>query len=81
MYLQNLTADKSTEYSLWKATKRPKMQATPIKKDNDEWARSDMEKAEIFADLLERTFQPLKRQTYEYVKLNAKSTSNAIKQV
>lgn len=38
-YLQKLTADKSTDYSLWRATKglkRLKVQALPIRKDNNE---------------------------------------------
>lgn len=38
-YLQNLTVNKSTKYSLWKAAKglkRPKIQAAPIRKDNRE---------------------------------------------
>jgi hypothetical protein len=55
-FLTDLTADNSTEYSLWKATKylkRPIAQVPPIKKKTDEkWARSNLEKANIFAQHL-----------------------------
>jgi hypothetical protein len=67
-YLQNLTAQKDTEYSLWKATKgikRPKIQAPPIKNDNGTWARSAKQKADLFAAYLEETFRPLPKQTDE----------------
>lgn len=80
-----MSADKSIDYSLWKATKglkRPKTQAAPIRKDNNEWARSDKEKADVFANQLERTFQPLQRQTSEEnVKSHTNITSEVIKQV
>jgi hypothetical protein len=47
-FLTELTADNSTEYSLWKATKylkRPIAQVPPIKKTDGKWARSNLEKA------------------------------------
>ena len=46
-YLQNLTANEATEYSLWKATKKLKRQQKhipPIRKSNGDWARSESEK-------------------------------------
>lgn len=46
-------------YSLWKATKglkRPKMQISPIRKDDTTWARSSKQKAKLFAMHLEETF-------------------------
>ncbi len=60
-YLQSLTGTKETEYSLWKATKRikrPNIQNPPIKKENGDWARDNLSKAETFAEHLERTFHP-----------------------
>lgn len=60
-YLSELTNDCSTDYSLWKATKRlkrPVMQIPPIKKDDGTWARSSEQKAECFASHLETIFQP-----------------------
>lgn len=65
-YLCNLTAEKSTEYSLWRATKRlkrPITQTPPIRKEDGSWARNEQQKAELFADYLEETFQPLPRQS------------------
>lgn len=60
-YLESLTAGKESNYSLWKAikvTKKPKLPAPPIKNDQNEWAKSDEEKANVFADYLEKTFRP-----------------------
>lgn len=67
-FLSELTADKDTDYSLWKMTKefkRPKMQIPPIRKENGEWAKSNKEKADLFAEHLSKTFQPLPRLTNE----------------
>lgn len=58
-YLQGLSAEKDTEYFLWKATKglkRPKIQISPIRKDDTTWARSSKQKAKLFAMHLEETF-------------------------
>lgn len=60
-YLENLTATQATDYSLWKATrnmKRPQLSIPPIKDDNNKWARSDSEKANLFAKHLSSIFQP-----------------------
>lgn len=65
-YLSVLNDQKDTEYSLWKATKalkRPKNHTAPIRNDDGTWARSDKQKADLFAKHLEETFQPLPRQT------------------
>jgi len=59
-YLQTLTDDASTDYSLWKSTKRlerPTLHIPPVRKHDRTWARNNKEKAEAFADYLERTFQ------------------------
>ena len=63
-YLQNLSATKATDYSLWKATKNICKQtphSSAIKKDNGNWAKSDAEKAETFANHLSDVFKPFPR--------------------
>lgn len=58
-YLENLSNEKSSDYSLWKATqniKRPIMQIPPIKVSNGNWVRSNEDKAHAFAELLKNTF-------------------------
>lgn len=60
-YLRSLTYDKDSDYSLWKATKylkKPVMHIPPIRTNNGRLAKTKEEKAERFADHLERTFQP-----------------------
>lgn len=60
-YLENLSAERESNYSLWKALKgirKPQMQAPPIRKNDRTWAKSDKEKAELFALHLEETFKP-----------------------
>jgi hypothetical protein len=60
-YLQDLTDDASTDYSLWKVTKRlkrPTMSIPPLRKPDRTWAKGDKEKADVFAAHLERTFLP-----------------------
>lgn len=60
-YLKGLTATEATEYALWKATQkinRPQLLNPPIRKENNQWAKSDEEKAETFACHLEKVFQP-----------------------
>lgn len=60
-YLQALTDDASTDYALWKATrpfKRPTMHVPPVRKHDSTWARNNKEKAETFADHLEKPSKP-----------------------
>lgn len=60
-YLEDLSPKAETNYSLWKATKnlkRPQIKIPPIRKECGEWARSDEEKAIVFANHLERVFTP-----------------------
>ena len=55
-----MTNDNSTDYSLWKATKkinRPVLQIPPIRKTDGKWARNNEQKAQQFAEHLEHTFQ------------------------
>lgn len=61
-YLESLTATEATDYSLWKATrklKRPQQRNPPIRDDDNQWARNDKQKAELFAKHLEKVFTPL----------------------
>lgn len=60
-YIKNLSATKETDYSLWKATKntnRPIKRIPPLKKTDGTWAKDNKDKAELFADHLEKIFQP-----------------------
>lgn len=60
-YLQNLTPTQATDYSLWKATKKlkqPQKRNPPIRMPNQQWARSDEEKAEVFVNHLADVFNP-----------------------
>lgn len=60
-YLKGLSATEATDYSLWKATrklKRPQISNPPIRKENGAWAKSNAEKAELFANHLEKVFTP-----------------------
>jgi GTPase SAR1 family protein len=60
-YLEELSNEASSNYSLWKATrklKRPSTQIPPIRNENGTWARSNQEKADLFADHLEEVLQP-----------------------
>lgn len=69
-YMKGLSAEKKTEYSLWRATKklkRPALQVPPIRSGEGRWAKSDEHKAELFADHLEQTFKPNEQYTRESV--------------
>ena len=58
-YLTDLTADKSTDYSLWKSTKnlkRPITQSPPLKMTHDKWAKSNTQKAQLFSEHLANIF-------------------------
>jgi len=60
-YLSGLSATDDTDYSLWKATrriKRPHTHVPPIRKIDGTWARSEQDKAEVYAQYLENVFQP-----------------------
>lgn len=57
--LQGLSADCTTNYSLWKAVsiKKPTRRNVPLRSAR-EWIRSDQDKANLFADHLEQVFTP-----------------------
>ena len=60
MYLNELTNNKSTEYSLWGATqglKRPIIQNPPVRNMDGSWARNNAQKTKRFAEYLEHTFE------------------------
>ena len=65
--LQNLSATKATDNSLWKAAKNICKQtphSTAIKKDNVNWAKSDAEKPVTLANHLSDVFKPFPRNDY-----------------
>ncbi|KAL1448307.1 hypothetical protein WDU94_003690 [Cyamophila willieti] len=60
-YLNELTPDKNTDYSLWKATKslkRPILQAPPLQRSDGSWIRDNSAKATAFANHLADIFTP-----------------------
>lgn len=65
-HLQGLSATIDTDYSLWKATKnikQPQQRNPPLRLENGEWARTNKEKAQAFAEHLEKTFTPFPSET------------------
>jgi hypothetical protein len=60
--LTTLSASKSDNYTLWKITKtfsnRPQQQVPPLKSNLGTWAKSSMDKAELFAQHLSKVFKP-----------------------
>lgn len=80
-FLSELTDDKSTEYSLWRATKCLKKSIShipSIKKTNGQWARSNQEKAETFANYLVSIFQSNENQSCDLDCVNVIQTDSAI---
>ena len=60
-YLCNLTADKVTDYSLWKAAKRlkrPQAQDPPLKTSDGKWIGDPKEKVKLFCQHLSNVFKP-----------------------
>jgi hypothetical protein len=60
-FLHGLTPTASTDYSLWKSTKKLKtvtQPSTPIWTSQGTWAQSNAEKAQAFAHHLASVFQP-----------------------
>lgn len=59
-YLENLSPAKNDDYSLWKAIRSLKYQSKPLPpiKEEGRWARTGAEKAEAFANHLEKVFSP-----------------------
>ena len=60
-FTSTLGASKDTDYSLWKvakATHKPPGYSPPLRRPNNSWARSDVERAETYAEHLEQRFQP-----------------------
>lgn len=67
-YLSELTCDRTTDYSLWKATKhikKPITQIPPIKEENGQWAVNNNQKVIRFANHLEQIFHPNEASTNE----------------
>lgn len=64
-YLEGLSPTGATDYSLWKAARRfnrPALPVPPIRRADGAWARSNSQKAEVFADHLSQVFQPWSNQ-------------------
>ena len=60
-YLTKLTSTETSDFSLWKATRKLNQQQTSvplIRKTTGEWARSISEKAVLFAERLQNVFTP-----------------------
>ena len=60
-HLESLSPTASTDYSLWKATRsmsKSVLSQPPIRKADNSWAKTDIEKAETFANHLEKVFAP-----------------------
>jgi hypothetical protein len=60
-FLQGLTPTESTDYSLWKATKKmkeAKKPFAPLRTSQGTWARSKVEKAHASAEHLAGVSQP-----------------------
>ena len=60
-YLENLEATEKSDYSLWKATKfssRAINSQPPIKTHGNQYAKTNKEKAEVFATHLDKVFTP-----------------------
>ena len=58
-FLTELSAERCTDYSLWKATKsikRPILHAPPLKDTQGKWAKDNQSKADLFADYLASIF-------------------------
>jgi hypothetical protein len=61
IYLKSLTATEATDYSLWKAIKRLKnlqVHVPPIRTNKGEWAKSNIQKADLFAEYFKTVFMP-----------------------
>lgn len=60
-YLSGLSADRNTDYSLWKAIKylkKPSSHSPPLKMADNRWAKSPDEKANVFCEHLATVFIP-----------------------
>lgn len=63
-YLKSLSPSQASDYTLWKATKKlnkPQDRNPPILRTDKSWARSDQEKADVFADHLSNVFTPFEQ--------------------
>ncbi|KOB77495.1 Uncharacterized protein OBRU01_03928 [Operophtera brumata] len=61
LHLESLTATKSTNYSLWKATSnfnQPKRTRPPLRLADAKWARTAQQRVDAFANHLAEVFKP-----------------------
>lgn len=83
-FIQDLSPNADTNYSLWKITKktnRPILAESPLRANNGNWIREDSKKAEAFAEHLKQTFTPNKNQTILPPIIPPPSTCNQPKSV
>jgi len=64
-----------------KCLKRPTMNIPPLRKQDRTWAKDDKEKAEVFAEHLERTFQPNGEQIMDNIRRREGTQIQQIPQV
>lgn len=65
-FLENLSPSESTDYSLWKVTKKikqPQHSKPPIRTQDGNWARTDENIVNTFADHLSNVFKPFPMET------------------
>ena len=68
-FLSKLTNSKTTDYSLWRATRntlRPTLRCPPIKSSTRTWAKSDQQKANLFGEHLSKVFEPFQSQDQQH---------------
>ncbi|KOB73728.1 Uncharacterized protein OBRU01_10223 [Operophtera brumata] len=68
LHLESLTATKSTNYSLWKATSnfnQPKRTRPPLRLADAKWARTAQQRVDAFANHLAEVFKPNDGTGYE----------------
>ena len=64
-YLEDLSHFQTSNYSLWKATKKTNQQTThsaALRMRNSQWARSNTDTANTFSEHLAEVFQPFSRE-------------------
>jgi len=74
--LENMGTDTSSQFSLWRITKRFKFQASQksaIRSPSGGWCRTSHDKAEVFASSLEQRFKPLALADANHCRLVAES--------
>jgi hypothetical protein len=66
-YINNLEPYDHSIYRATKKFKRPRITVSPLRQEDGNWARSNSEKSQVFAEHLGRTFAPLNNQYDEEI--------------